>query len=531
MLLIAAVWLIMIALIDPHGNFPLNDDWGYGRSVFDLLNTGRFHLIDFGSMSLFAQVLWGALFCKLFGASFTVLRISTLVLGLGGLFAAYGLLLEAGASRWTAFFGCLVLALNPFYLSLSYSFMTDVPFTAVSLMAIYAYAKALRHGSARTILLGTVLACAAALIRQIGVFIPIGFGVALLLKDGMRMKLLPKAILPAVVAAGSLVGYMLWLKSTGRLTSQMNVQLVSLGRFTASGPIEWIKTFLGTLQPMYIYLGLLLLPFTMFSMSRARWSRGALVASVVTGIAAMAATVCWSRWLPIDRVPGDYIRDFGLGPATLRDVWMDKLPNYPAMPGAFWIAVTAIAIIGGALLVGHLASAFRMAGRKPLLAMVLVIAVLDLATLVPLASFIYFDRYFLPVIPLVMLLVILAGASSVKPNRIYTAGSVLVLLLIGWFSIGGTHDYMAWNRLRWRAAGEAIRTEHISPQEIDAGLEFNVWNNFGQPDLTPGWWSAFDDYIVTFGPVPGYEQYRAYSFRRWMPPGTGHVCVLRRTSN
>ena len=83
-LLIIAVWIVAALLIDPRGEFPLNDDWAYAAAVKTLLGGGGIRLSGWTTVNLIAQIFWGALFCLPFGFSFTALRISTLVLGLTG---------------------------------------------------------------------------------------------------------------------------------------------------------------------------------------------------------------------------------------------------------------------------------------------------------------------------------------------------------------------------------------------------------------------------------------------------------------
>ena len=88
--LLTAIWLLAILLINPMGEFPLNDDFSYARSTLNLSEGGILRYDPWLSMTLLAQVLWGTAFCKLFGFSFTVLRCSTLVLGWVGLVHLHG---------------------------------------------------------------------------------------------------------------------------------------------------------------------------------------------------------------------------------------------------------------------------------------------------------------------------------------------------------------------------------------------------------------------------------------------------------
>ena len=156
-LAIIIIWAAAEVLVDPRGNFPLNDDWIFGGSVWTLVTHHKFSLFYLASMSLASQILWGALFSMLFGFSFNVLRMSTLVLGLTGILATYGLLKEMRASAWMAFMGAMVVAFNPLYMELSNTFMTDVPFFGFAMLSTYLYVRALRRKS-RADVIGATLA-------------------------------------------------------------------------------------------------------------------------------------------------------------------------------------------------------------------------------------------------------------------------------------------------------------------------------------------------------------------------------------
>ncbi|MEH2041994.1 hypothetical protein [Nostoc sp.] len=80
-LVLITTWILMTILVNPLGNFPLNDDWAYGQSVQSLVEKGNLKISPWSAANLLSQVFWGALFCLPFGFSFTALRFSTLTLG------------------------------------------------------------------------------------------------------------------------------------------------------------------------------------------------------------------------------------------------------------------------------------------------------------------------------------------------------------------------------------------------------------------------------------------------------------------
>ena len=129
----------MIILVNPLGDFPLNDDWAYARSVKDFLDTGNFQLPGWAVANLLPQVFLGVIFCLPFGFSFTALRFSTLTMGLVGVIATYLLLKEISYNQKIALLGALLIAFDPIYFGLSNTFMTDVPHYAVSVISLYLF--------------------------------------------------------------------------------------------------------------------------------------------------------------------------------------------------------------------------------------------------------------------------------------------------------------------------------------------------------------------------------------------------------
>lgn len=61
-LIILLSFLAVLALTNPVGDFPLNDDWSYSQAVRDLVQNHKYLLTNSTSMPLLTQVLWGALF-------------------------------------------------------------------------------------------------------------------------------------------------------------------------------------------------------------------------------------------------------------------------------------------------------------------------------------------------------------------------------------------------------------------------------------------------------------------------------------
>src|SRR5881628_1298819 len=71
-LIIIGLYVLAALIVDPRGEFPLNDDWSYSRAAFGFARTGRIQVDEWSAMSLAGQALYGGFLCKLFGNSFLV---------------------------------------------------------------------------------------------------------------------------------------------------------------------------------------------------------------------------------------------------------------------------------------------------------------------------------------------------------------------------------------------------------------------------------------------------------------------------
>ncbi len=541
-LLIVGIWVLVALLINPRGEFPLNDDWSYAGAAKALIEEGALKLSGFTEPNLIAQIIWGALFCLPFGFSFTALRISTLTLGVIGVLALYGLLRETDADPGTALFGALLLAFNPLYLVLSYTFMTDVPFVAVSVLSLYFLVRGMRRNSQFEVVAGFFLACVALLIRQNGLAIFIAFGLTYLTKSGLRLRNVFLACMPVALGGAVQVLWSQWLKYRQMVPAVYSIQEVRVlsPRSYASGQALVLIAY--SLVVIFVYLGLFLFPLLLF-VGRRRLAE--LCASRGTAVATLGFAIAFL--LPVQRWPivGNVLYNLGLGPATLRDTFILSRHSLPMAGKTPLLVTTFLGVIGAVALVQAILFAVPKAvklqpfpaGKRESLEMLLSTGLIYLVPVVLLGSIAEaFDRYLIFVVPLgiavIILLVTDVGARKAGSATMLLA--VASLVLYGAFSVAGTHDYLSWNRARWQALKNLTTEQQVSANDIDGGFEFNGWYlydpNYRRTLGKSWWWVAGDDFMVTFGPVPGYTELRRYPFRRWLPPGGGNILVLRRTT-
>ena len=199
---LSALWLIPAFVVGFAGEIALNDDYAYAWTVRTAVEEGIFHRIGPTWVPIVTTTSWGALFALPAGFSFGVLRFSSWVAGGLGIWATHWLLRENGADLRAAFLGAAVLAVNPVYVNLAFTFMTDVPYIALTTASLAAFARNLRTGSVAALALGATLAVAATLTRQIGLALPIAFAFAVLIGAGQSRRVTKATVVGTVVMAG-----------------------------------------------------------------------------------------------------------------------------------------------------------------------------------------------------------------------------------------------------------------------------------------------------------------------------------------
>jgi len=548
MLFIAGLWGIGLTIVNPAGNFPLNDDWSFGLAVKYFLQSGDFRPTGWTSMPLLSNVLWGSLFCLPTGFSFIALRISTLVLALTGILICYFLIRELSQPRWLAVVASMTLAFNPVYLTLSNTFMTDVPFTAVSLLAALFFARNLKTDCNRHLIFGTALAVVGTLSRQLALCVPLAFAVVSLFRKGFGMRNLLRACLPSALCIVVLLVFQQWLSATGRLPAQYNAATQNL-LVDVTHPLTLARTIADNSYVTLLYLGLFLLPILLALLPKIwRTNKEQMIALLAFAIVPVAEGG-WVRSTYLGKnaimplLPsrtGNIFIESGIGPLTLLDTFVYKLNHVAALPRSFWIAVTAMSMIGASLLVATLGvSIVKMTKRLGTASRIndnetvgVFFLLCVFVYFLPLIGYTVFDRYLIAVLPL--LLAGIAGISgqlsspaTLRSRIPGLAASVLCTAYL-LFAVCGTRDYLSWNRLRWEAIDDLLADKRIQVQDIDGGFEFNGLYMY-DPSQKDFWWAQKSTYLIAFGNLPGYTTIKEYNFSHWLPPYEAKLVVLRKT--
>ena len=517
------LWLVIIIIINPMGDFPLNDDWCYGKSVKTLLDEGYLKIYNWGEMTLVSHVYFGYFFTKLFGFSFTVLRFSTLIMGFATIIGIYQLLKLANLSRWMTLFGTVLCIVNPIFLSLSFSFMTDVPFYCLTIWAFYFFAKAIKTDHWQPICWAIFFCFWAFLIRQLAWVFPVVWLITIFLTKKTTTKNLAKGLVPliALFVFSFVFSYIMEVNDLlqDRYNSKFNLLIENIRSINKNYLIFTFSYFFRCMA----YIGFLLAPIHLIYFNRYKFRTDKIWAIIWT-VLVTAFLIKTGKVLPsLDNI---WI-DFGVGPTTLADHAgnFTKSPS-PRAPELFWQIVTGIGVFSSVALLFHIREiVVRVFKKKEVNPIVILSFVFYVVYLTPFLLVSVYDRYLLPLFPIA---IVFLGAGSQKvPCKLYQYFAFGFLGLITWFSVAATHDYLSWNRVRWNALNELIDSG-VPKNQINGGVEYVTWNFFSE-DIEKWWEGVTPIYTLVFNSKTGEKIIKAYTYSRWLP-GDGKIYVMYNSS-
>ena len=538
-LAIILIYVISAFLVDPRGEFPLNDDWSYSRSAFRFARENVIEVDEWCAPSLFGQALYGGLLAKLFGPSFTVLRLSTLILSCGLSLILWRTLQALNVDRIMSWIVVLAWIFNPIQFSLSFTYMTEIPFAFFTGLGLLAMVRYLETGRIASLVASASALGFSALIRQMAaLFIaPLFLGLSLPQPGRPWRQSLWRAVLFAASTVPFLAVYYLWLARRGGPTPAARRKFELLSQLTT-------EQVIGNSYGLLFYVCFMLLPLLLYVVPslRSSWKEAARpfrILSLVGTLSFIGLGLWWFRgysspdYFPSRAYHGrmpfllNILYDTGLGPLTLDPTYYASIPT-PVYP-AVWILVT-IAVAGGlaVLALSCLLGGKRAAdsgGRDRTVLFVTGGAFLLIAAFEIVFSHLQegglFDRHMLAAAyPLALFVAVLHRRSATAAR----ATTLLACLLTGglaYFSVTATHDYLAWNRIRWEMGNELL-AQGVDSLNIAGGFEFNGWHNYdtfrarGNVERVFHWWYDEPIYLISMSVEPGYRIVRRAEYASWL---------------
>lgn len=566
LMLPSLIWIFSVFVVNPVGNFPLADDLGYGATVKHLLGTGEYEPQGVVQAPMITNILWGALFCLPAGFSFTALRVSTLVASLAGIFATYFVIQKLTKNLDYASLGALSLATNPTYLGTSFTFDTDVLFVTILTVSIFLYIRALSSEAYLSYVSAIVLSILATLSRQIAVVIPVAYLVTSLCRPGRTYKAVVRSIAPTLACASAYLIFRAVMLHEGKIPTftEWHTQLILN---SIRHPASMMRILPNHLAVCTAYLGLFSFPaaFPFFSVGPYCRDRKRASRLLISGLAILLLVGMFLTRPPNSEHPdlddltsagtfrplvpvGDFLNVWGIGwPSAL----LSRQP--PGMLMLFWAIIMALGTIAGAALIIYIINSLRhyvrdlrsSESQREFLSsnfrnIFLLLSVVFYC--IPLLLGNIWDRYFIPLIPILVMLFAseIEGVTAVTPflrPKWVTTASVGLSLLIGAASIASTRDFLMYNRVNWDALQELMIKDHVPSGNIEGGYEFDWFYSSNIPPWTPARHAELtlmvrkqhrDTYIASTTEQADYDVLRRYSYFQWLPPRNQTVFVLHK---
>jgi hypothetical protein len=549
-----ALYSLMILLVRPWGNYPLDDDWIYARILKRFVATGKFVFDHDTGAAFIGQGLIATPIVRLFGFSHLNLRLLTI--GFSGLllFLVWWLLSYAGVRPRIKTIALCLLISNPIFAYVSMTFMTDIyGYTLALLGAVWWFAgrrKADRQQNAPIVPWGTVVGTGFAIgasfwVRQYCVMVyPALLGAAILSawNDGNWRRLrssIPRLAVSAAVLAAVISAYFVFARTTAMAPMvDYSSRLQRMQTFSAMASAVGAGLFV---TYMTLFFFPLLAGFRIRALSRkvlavggALAILGLLSAAVMNGIPPHFVDL--HRRFPF---LSNIINNAGVGPVLLADVQFPHLARGPQWPAAVWSVIECLLLAGNvlwALVIPRSWNVLRQAKYRSageLVGFGYLFAFASLTVTLQVDKLAIFDRYYLPeLLGLLLVLGVCLGLPATDgESRGSTWRLAALVLPLALFTTAGLHDYFRWNDIRWAFFQDALH-RGISPMNLQAGYEPNGWAGYsaflentkppaciGPCHCDQGWFCRDDSYRIAMSVYGNYEVVASRRPNYWLADG------------
>jgi hypothetical protein len=556
-LLCALAVLCCILISRPFVDMGICDDGTYIVTALHLKETGRIVYNGWPAPILGWQLYLGAAMIKLFGYSFTTVRVGTWLVAMAMAFVLQRAFVAADIRERNATMGALALALSPLYLMLSSTYMTDIYGLFAIVICLHGCLLALRARTDGAAIGWLFYAAATNAVfgsaRQngwMGLFIMVPCTLWLL--RGRRRVLfggIPAMLLGAVFVAACL----LWFSKQPYTHAER--------LFSGYYPIQQTLT---EFVIAILDLPFLLLPIVALFFAEIRRNRPRTIAIIAALSVVYLVLACYPSHLRghfvLEPAMGDWVDVHGIFAAVLLrgepPIFLNKAEQ----------VVLTIVSLGG--LIGLLTSLLRLRREAPVEPSAAAISWKQLGVLLGPFAAVYalsvvpraiqntlFDRYVLGLL-VVLLLCLVRYYQERIHARLPWAGWVLVAIMAV-YGIAVLHNLFSLYRARVDLAAE-LRANGVPDTSVDNGWEYNfnvelkyashindpkigrpkdaytfvpkptgrcyvLWY-YDTPHIHPLYGVAFDP-NACYGPAP----FAPVHYSRWLTSSPGTLYVVRYT--
>ena len=495
-------------LVWPVGEYAILDDWAFNKSLSFLNERGELWILHWNPMSLVGHVLWGWLFTALFGASFTVTKLSVVVLHVAEMFVVSRWLRWCGVPSRGVWLAVLALMFHPLHFLHCYTYDTDIPAITWQVLGLWCVARGFAAEPGCTgggvgrpapsaaeprrcglLLLGSALLGWSAWTRQHGVVALLAVATYLVVCE-RRLFLRREGWCALIPGAVLIAGFTGWYRFVHGPTDVFEVSMRQAREFAASPPWSSLPEIGLT---FVIYLGSFVAALAV-ALPLSEWRR--------IGRWGLAARL-FALWLLANLIAYFYFERSLLFP-YMRNVLTPfgvfqpntyLLGSKPVLWGqpVAWVA-TLLSALGFIALLQRLSDAEWRTCDRPrrvtirLGALWLAWQLAYIAATTPLL----FDRHLLILAPSSVLLFV---TLTPLQTRWKLGAFAAVIFPLAYYSLASSHDVHAESRLAFQAGRDLIADE-VPPAKINGGYAFDGWHLYethpGPVPVRPlpPWWGG-----------------------------------------
>jgi hypothetical protein len=502
-------------LVWPVGEYAILDDWAFNKSLSFLNERGELRILHWNPMSLVGHVLWGWLFTTLFGVSFTITKLSVVVLHVVEMFAVARWLRWCGVPSRGVWLAVLALMFHPLHFLHCYTYDTDIPAITWQVLGLWCVARGLaastpphpgplprcggegdeRRRALCWLLAGSALIGWSAWTRQHGLVAWLAVATYLVVCE-RRLLLRREGWCALLPGATLVIGFWGWYRFVHGPTDVFEVSMRQAREFAENPPWSSLPEIGLTYA---VYLGSFVAALAV-ALPMSEWRRLGR-RSVVVGLLAL--------WLMANLIVYFYFERSLLFP-YLRNVLTPFgvfTPNTYLLgtPERLWgqpmaLGITALSVLGGIALLQRFSDADWSPSDRPRWVTIRLGSVWLAwqAAYIVGTTPLLFDRHLLILAPSSVLLFVVLTPLQTRWEWVPFAA---VLLPLGYYSLASSHDVHAESRLAFQA-GRDLMVNGVPAAKINGGYAFDGWHLYETYSglvpvrpLPPWWGSRMWDHL------------------------------------
>ncbi|HEY9772487.1 MAG TPA: glycosyltransferase family 39 protein [Planktothrix sp.] len=499
---VVGCFLLVALIVHPFGNFPVDDDAGYGMSVFEFVRTGHFQFPTWAGMPMIPQLLLGTIACLIFSPSFNTLHGLALCIGVAGIFTVYRLARELDLSQNESAVAAASLAFNPIYFALSFRFISDQLHFIFLLLATICFVRATKSGFVESKFGMPIFSTLAVLSRQCAISLPLANLAVNSVRHRFDIRKLGASLASLLLPLLCLFAFDYWKTHCGQhsLNYRTVIELAAHSH-TASLPQQ-----ISRLLRLPLYTGFYLLPLSL-SLYAGYWNDRRKSVAIIAAVALLYAVVTSVGLHPMPSC-GAIFEANGLGPKVL-PISMPELPVWLRYLLSWVCSISFLTLLNESVYAARKQGLLKIAGHPTLLYAI----AFCLAYTVPIVRLpAFFDKYTLP-LALPGLLLLLA---NYRARRIRLEVGLACTMLTASLTLFCAFNYYAYSSACWDLTRSAIK-EGIAPDHVSDGFEcVLLFTQQPHDAYVNNWyeWTPRRDAELICAPVqrPGFKIVRGISF-------------------